>query len=187
MKLGGIIYLLSIADKRMKGTTRRNLDMFCQLCGDKALARVVLGTTNWGEVDENIGATREQQLAKTFWNTMTDSGSKSFRFHRTKESACTFLDAILGQLEILSDRDIVLRIQDELVESDRRIPETAAGKKLRYTLEQLRGIEDDANSEKAMALRASLEKQIAELRISLPRRLYLSFFVSGLEHLHIYG
>ena len=192
MKLGGVIYLLSIADKRMKGTTLRNLEMFCQLCGDKALARVVLGTTNWGEVDENVGEKREQQLEAAFWNTMTASGSKSLRFNGSKGSARDFLNVILGQLEfgkneeLLSD-NIVLRIQDELVELERRIPETKAGKKLRYTLEQLREMQKaEANSEKTAALLASVEKQIAALRITFPRKLYLMLFVSRLKILHIY-
>ena len=104
MKLGGVIYLQSIADKRMKGMTRRNLDMLCQLCGDKVF---VLGTTNWGEVDENVGKKREQQLV-TFWNwsIKTDLGSRSLRFDQTKRSARGFLDVILSQLEneeILND------------------------------------------------------------------------------------
>jgi hypothetical protein len=191
MKLGGVIYLLSIADKRMKGTTLRNLEMFSQLCGDKALARVILGTTNWGEVNEDVGKKREQQLDKTFWSTMTASGSKSMRLERTHASARVFLDAILNQLEfgtdgeILSD-NIVLRVQDELVELGRRIPETAAGQKLRYSLEQLREMQkDEANSEKAAALSASIKKQIAELRIPLSRKVVL-FFVSRLEILQIY-
>jgi hypothetical protein len=193
MKLGGVIYLLSIADKRMKGTTLRNLEMFSQLCGDKALARVVLGTTNWGEVSEDVGKKREQQLDKIFWSAMTASGSKSLRFERTHESAEIFLDAILNQLEfraadgeILSD-NIVLKIQDELVELERRILETAAGqkKKLRYSLEQLRQMQSDDNSEKAAALSASIKKQIAELRIPLSRKVVL-FFVSRLEILQIY-
>ena len=172
------------------GTTRRNLDMFSQLCGDKALARVVLGTTNWGEVNELVGEMREQQLAKTFWNTMTASGSKLLRFDRTEGSAWAFLDAILDQLEFGENEEIlndsVPRIQNELVDLERRIPETEAGKKLRYTLDQLREIQkDEANSEKAAALAASITKQIAELRISLPRKIYLAFFVSRLKILHI--
>ena len=57
MKLSGVICLLSIADKRIKDL---NLDMFNQLFGDKTFARVVLGTTNWGKVDENVGKEREQ-------------------------------------------------------------------------------------------------------------------------------
>ena len=99
MKLGGVIYLQSIADNWMRGKARSNPHMFYQLCGDKYLTRVVLGTTNWGEVDENVGKETEQQLAKTFWNTVTGSGSTSLRFDQTKGSAQAFLDAILGQLE----------------------------------------------------------------------------------------
>jgi len=181
MKLGGVIYLLSIADKRMKGTTLRNLEMFSQLCGDKALARVVLGTTNWGEVKDDVGKKREQQLDKTFWSTMTGPGSKSMRFLRTSASARVFLDTILNQLEFGADDDItndsVLRIQDELVELERRIPETAAGKKLRYSLEQLREMQKDeaVDSEKAAALSASIDRQIAELQIPFSRKVALFF------------
>ena len=98
MTLGGIIYLLSIGEKRMKGTTRRSLDMFHHLCGDNALARVILGTTNWGEVEEDVGVRREQQWIKTFWEPMMSSGSKSLHFVKTKSSARAFLDAILGEL-----------------------------------------------------------------------------------------
>ena len=183
MKLGGVIYLQSIADKRMKGTTRRNLDMFCQLCGDKAFERVVLGTTNWGEVDKNVAKKREHQLTNNFWNTMIALGSRSLPFDQTKESARAFLDVILSQLEfgeneeIMSDK--VLRIQNELVELDRKIPETSAGQELRYSLKQLREMQEEGE---ATALAASIEKQIADLRISLPRRLMLKFFVSRLEN-----
>ena len=74
--------------------------MLCQLCGNDALAKVVLGTTHWGEVDENKGKMHEQQLVNT-WNTMTDSGSKSLRFDQTEVSARAFLDAILGQLPVM--------------------------------------------------------------------------------------
>jgi hypothetical protein len=190
MTLGGVIYLQSIAEKRMGGTTRRNLDMFRQLCGNNASARIVLGTTNWGEVDENVGKKREEQLVQTFWETMTASGSKSLRFNQTERSARAFLDAILGQLKFDGNEEImndnVLRIQSELVDLERRIPETAAGKELLYTLEQLREIlKEEANSEKAASLSASIEKQIAELQISLPRKIYLKLFVSYLELLCI--
>ena len=81
----------------MRSTTRRNLDMFHQLCGDKAFARVVLGTTTWGWVDKETGKDREKELATNLWKTMIDSGSKMLRFDQTKESARAFLNAILGQ------------------------------------------------------------------------------------------
>ena len=186
MTLGGVIYLLSIADIRMKGTTRRNLDMFHQLCGDKALARVILGTTYWGRVEGDEGVRREQQLAKTFWKPMTSSGSKLLRFDKTEKSAVGFVDAILDRLKS-GEEDNVLRIQNELVELERRIPETDAGKELRYTLQQLLEMQKEgANPETVAPLLANLKKQITELRLSLPRKIYLKVFVSCLEILQVF-
>ena len=187
MKLGGVIYLLSITEK-MRGTTRKNLDMFHQLCGDKALSSVVLGTTKWGEVDENVGKDREEQLAEKFFGGMVASGSKVLRFDprprpsRTDRSARAFLDAILDQLEFGKNEkilnDSVLQIQNEIVELERRIPETAAGKELRYTLEQLVQMQKEGTNTEKTALLSNLRKQIDELKISLPRQFYLKFFVS---------
>ena len=85
MKLGGVIYLQSVGSN-WTIKTRITPFMFRQLCGDNALARVVLGTTHWSEVDVDEGKKREQQLAETFWN---DSGSK-LRFHQTESSARAF-------------------------------------------------------------------------------------------------
>ena len=159
--------------------------MFHQICGDKALARVVIGTTNWEEVNKEIGKDREQHFATNLWKTMINSGSKLLRFDQTKESARAFLDAILGQLEIDKNgeikNDITLRIQNELVNLDRSIAETAAGQELRYMLQQLLVFEThkgNGNFENAAALSASIEKQIDELHIPFRRKLILKFFVS---------
>ena len=96
------------------------------------------------------------------------------------------MDLIFGRLkygeneEILNDN--LLRIQNELVVLNRTISETAAGKKLRFALVQLlEKLKEDANSEQAAALSASIEKQIAELHISLPGKIYLKFSVSRLK------
>ena len=186
MTIGGVIYLLSIADKRVQVTTRRNIDMFHQICGDKALARVVLGTTNWGEVEEEVGKKREQNMDAAFWKTTTASRSKSLRFDETQESAMVFVDTILDRLKS-AEEDNVLQIQTELVELNRTIPETAAGKELRYVLEQLLENQKDLGEVSSAAFKLSLERQIAELQISLPRKIYLNLFVSRLDLLHIYG
>ena len=180
MKLGGVIYLQNIDESRMKGAARKNIDVFHKLCGDKALARVVLGTTKWGEVYENKGKDRERQLTEIYWKAMIDSGSKSLRFDGTKESAWAFLDSILdGQLKFDENREIlsdsILRIQNELVDLNRNISETAAGKEIRYTLQQLLEMQSkEPNSERS----ANFERQLDELKISLPRKLYLKIFVS---------
>ena len=103
MTLGGVICLLSIADKREKDM---NLDMF-RLFFRETFAGVVLGTTNWRKVGENERRfqIREQQLTESFWKTTTTSGSKSLRFDETVSSAGALLDAIL---------DNVLQTRNEL-------------------------------------------------------------------------
>ena len=107
--------------------------MFHQLCGDNALARVILGTTNWGGVGKKTGKDREKDLATNFWKTMIDSGSKILRFGQTKKSARVFLKTILGQLKFDKKGeikvDIPLQIQNEMVEQGLNISETAAGRK----------------------------------------------------------
>jgi len=141
MTLGGVIYLLSIADRMMR-TTRKNLDMLRQLCGDKTLSKVVFGTTKWGEVDECIGEGRERQLAETFWGSMSASGSQMLRFDNTEISAQVFLHTILGQSKFGGNRKIlndnILRFQKEIVDLERKMPDTKAGKEMRHKLEQLR-------------------------------------------------
>ena len=191
MKLGGVIYLQSILNNKMRGATIKNLDMFFQLCGHEALARVVLGTTNWGEVNKERGEEREQRLATTLWKTMIDSGSKMLRFDDTKESAWTFLNTIRDQLKFDENgkikNDIALLIQKEIVEHGRSIPETAAGQKLRYTLKQRLELQKgNGIFVNAAALPASIEKQIDALHIPFTRKLFLSFLKS-LKILHIYG
>ena len=89
MKLGGVIYLQSIAEKRMRGITRKTLEMFCRLFGEDALSKVVLGTTNWEEVNEDVGQRRESQFADRFWKDL--KGSNRLRFYQTPESARDFL------------------------------------------------------------------------------------------------
>ena len=174
MILGGVIYLLSITDK-VNSTTRKNFDMFHRLCGDKALSKVVLGTTKWGQVGVGIGEMREQEFAGTIWSPMIASGSKMLRFDNTEKSARAFLDSILGELKVGGNKGIlndnVLRIQSEIVDHDWRIPETVAGTELSYTLEQLREfgiLKDEANFEKQASL-ARMGKQNAESHMSLPR------------------
>jgi len=193
MKLGGVIYLQNIVDRRMEGATRRNLDMFRQLCGEKALAKVILVTTSWEEVTQDVGDRREKQLADKFWKEMIILGSKMRRFHKTKTSALAILDDILGETgsrepggsapgAARTDSDDALQIQHELVDLQQYIPETSAGKELRYTLQQLLKMQKDmaggGDPEEEAELAAKQEKvrkQINDLKIPLPRRILLFF------------
>ena len=54
-------------------------------------------------------------------------------------------------------------------------------------MQLLEKLKEEANSEQAAALSASIEKQIAGLHISFSRKIYLKFSVSRLELFRIYG
>lgn len=132
MKLSGIIYLHEISQTRMFGTSRKNLDMFRKLCGDDALRNVVLGTTKWGDVTPGVGEKREKQLRDTYWKEMVQRGSVIMQAHSSSGSAWEIVNRILGNQVV----DFV-RIQEELLELQKVIPNTEAGQTLSYTLKEL--------------------------------------------------
>ncbi|KJA26251.1 hypothetical protein HYPSUDRAFT_308868 [Hypholoma sublateritium FD-334 SS-4] len=137
MKLAGVIYLHDITQTRMLGTTRRNLDMFRKLVGDKALSAVVLGTTKWGSVDELVARRRQSELADSYWKEMSDAGSRIVQIDLKK--SLVLISQILTHKDPkhTTVADEFLMIQEELTEMRKFIPETEAGKTLRYTLEQV--------------------------------------------------
>lgn len=181
MKLAGIIYLHDISQTRMLGTTRKNLEMFRKLCGDDAIKNVILGTTKWGDVRKEVGYRREQQLAQEHWKHMLDKGAEMARFGDTHKSALTIVDLILKR-EVAN----ALLIQHELVDLQQLLPETEAGKTLRYTLQELLQAQQDMSErlqrgeggqeeqerykETQNQIRSTLE-QIRELKIPLSRRI----------------
>ena len=133
MRVAGIVYLNEITQTRMAGTVRKNLEMFKKLCGDEALRNVVLGTTKWDEVNLEVGQQREQELKDIHWKEMLQQGSVIMRVHADSASAWEIVNHILK-----NDRIEFVRIQEELLEFGRHIPETEAGRTLLYTLEDLR-------------------------------------------------
>lgn len=185
MKLAGVIYLHEISQPRMTGTPRKNLEMFRSLCGNRAIRNVILATTKWSEVVGDIGARREQQLSEKYWDHMLQLGSKMYRFDVTRESAWAMVSDILASAK---DHPVdSLRIQEELVELKQIIPETEAGRALRFTLkesletqhkmaEQLRrqgGPTEDLRKtleENQNKIRSILH-QIQELKIPFSRRI----------------
>lgn len=77
--LTGIIYLHRITDRRMSGSSIRNLDMFKALCGEDAYKHVVLATTMWEQVDLKIGEQRENELKSKpdYWGYMISKRQQS--------------------------------------------------------------------------------------------------------------
>ncbi|KAF9539710.1 hypothetical protein CPC08DRAFT_770924 [Agrocybe pediades] len=146
--LGGVIYLHDISSNRFSGTARRNLEMFNHMCGNSALKKVIIGTTMWGRTPPDIGREHEKELKEVHWRPMLDKGAKTMRFEDSYDSALSFIK------EIVRDRllQIYFMIQQEMVDDKKIIPETQAGKQLRYTLQEVLDMQKKMlELEKAMA------------------------------------
>jgi hypothetical protein len=105
--------------------------MFQKLCGDNALQNIVLVITMWDDVDEELGSQRENELEKNYWKGMLNEGSKTSRHLKTPESAWAILDNFLQP----AHQRQALQLQKEMVDLQRQLNETKAGKKLFSELE----------------------------------------------------
>jgi hypothetical protein len=76
----------------MTGSVLKNLSLFSNLCGQKAMPNVVLATTMWSKVENNEGLEREAELKSDFWGKMMEDGCKIARFVGTYESAWEIID-----------------------------------------------------------------------------------------------
>jgi hypothetical protein len=178
-----------MTDSRMSGSVLKNLHVFGGLCGMEKMPNVVLVTTFWGGVEENIGASREAELKATFWKPMLDGGCTTRRF---KVDGGGYVAAwnILGDLlsrepALLSPKkrrtatkhrsekkvmDSAL-VSDEIVDDRKSLNETEAGVTLSKELrrleadhkrasDQLRKLVDQPNNKLAAEV---LQKEIQEL------------------------
>jgi hypothetical protein len=131
MKLGGIIYLYDISQRRMLDTTLTTMEMFRELCGYDALKAVFLLTTGWGDVDVKVGIKREEQLSSDFWKPMLNEGSTICQFDNTPAGAQVILDSICTRYK---EREVstTLRFQEKVMYTQKRTLDTDADRKLWY-------------------------------------------------------
>jgi len=143
----------------------------------------------WDEVDEDVGAAREEELKSNYWKSMISRDSSTGRFIGTRDSAFRLIAPLLDEA---SSRNELL-LQKELVDLDLKLSETHAGQKLRSEIryvakqqqELLRQIREELkNPENATSLQALMEEyeelrktsgsllqQMADLQVPLGRQL----------------
>jgi len=112
---------------------------------------------------------------------MLRQGSQMARFENTQESAWAIIDLILG-----GGTPVIALIQEELIDLQKLLPETEAGKTLRYTLQEVqrklaRQLQDENDGwgnkdEEIMKRLRLILNQIQELKVPLGRRLMTFFF-----------
>ncbi|KIO01071.1 hypothetical protein M404DRAFT_151024, partial [Pisolithus tinctorius Marx 270] len=132
VKLTGIIYTHRITDNRMPGSVCKNLDMFSRLCGYKAAEHVRLVTTMWDKVkDKNLAESRVSELETQFWEPLLLVGARHERFNNSSGSAWEIVRGLTAEGQA------VFLLQEELVDMERKLNETAAGKALYSQFQRL--------------------------------------------------
>ncbi|CAN9280672.1 unnamed protein product [Alternaria alternata] len=125
LRLAGIIFLQRISDVRVGGI--KNIEMFQKLCGDGALASVVLATTMWDKTTEDAAIQREREMKEQpqLWKRMIDHGSRVFRHDNEEASALKIITYLVRRRRL-----VTLSIQREMVTERRELIDTGAGKVL---------------------------------------------------------
>ncbi len=116
----------------MAGSPLKNLRFFDELCGED-FNNIVLTTTMWNDVEEEVGKKREEELKSEFWRTMLGRGASIRRFFNTRESAFDILTPIFEEVNKRS----ALLLQKEMNDLNLQLKETSAGKTLYLALEDL--------------------------------------------------
>jgi hypothetical protein len=130
--LHGILYLHRISDPRMGGSGMKNLRVFKKLCGPDALKKVLLVTTMWENVSEDIGAAREEELrtTKEFWGSMIQKGSRMERCWNNTDSALGLVKILIQASESADVVQTPLQIQMEMVNGETELNGTEAAKEI---------------------------------------------------------
>jgi len=191
MKLGGIIYLHNISQPRMLGSDRQNLAVFQDLCGSKALSSVVIGLTKSGDIPQEVGEMRCNELSSTYWKGMIEAGATVYPLGNDTTSAQNLLTTILQNIklstgpskprtEVVEIQNKVVEIQNEVVDQAKLVPETKAGKRLKSTLKEVLemqkklALQAENDAERRKEHRDNLNKlgaQINALKVPFSRRL----------------
>ncbi|KAJ2931923.1 hypothetical protein H1R20_g5182, partial [Candolleomyces eurysporus] len=192
MVVGGVIYMHDLSQDHISVTTRRNLALFNELCGDWAFDKVVLVTSKWSRAFERSFDKREEEMKNKGWKTMLDGGARVERLVAGGEDASAWgvIRSILDRVEkraIEQYKSEALQIQRELVTYRKFLPETRAARELRTQFKQMleaqaqmlaleadavaRNPEAQAKLQEQEAKVKKMAKQIENLKVSLPKRL----------------
>ncbi|CAA7262286.1 unnamed protein product [Cyclocybe aegerita] len=140
MAIGGVLYLQDISNKRFTGTARMNLEMFQRLCGDAALNKVILATTNWGKSTSERDQQHEEEMRVHHWSTLLQQGAEVRRFLGSSASAWDILNVFIQRADNarrLNEKPRPLQIQEEVVDCQKSVRETMAGRFLRAVREKV--------------------------------------------------
>jgi molybdenum-dependent DNA-binding transcriptional regulator ModE len=127
----------------MAGSTLKQLHIFADLCGGGGLPHVVLMTTMWSTVRQDVGKQREDQLKShnDLWAPVLNLGATTSRFDNSYDSAWE----IVKTLEEKRGHRIKVQLPKEMVDDKLELKETRSAKTLHEELKKLVDAEEAAN------------------------------------------
>jgi hypothetical protein len=149
--LSGILYLHPITDRKVRGTTVRNIRVFESLIGKDPRKFVFVVTNLWDLLpDEETGVMRETELKtnEKFFKSLIDGGATLIRHRNTKETAHEIIQQVLDKRSkfprqppttlpksrnsksLVSNSKDAVAIQSEMVDNNRRLGQTSAAPQL---------------------------------------------------------
>ncbi|KAH6905956.1 P-loop containing nucleoside triphosphate hydrolase protein [Coprinopsis sp. MPI-PUGE-AT-0042] len=177
MRLVGVVYVYDISEKKMRGSADANIKMFNKLC-DGQFAKVVLATSQWDSKtlpDEATGIKREKELKEGPWKSLCTQGATVMRKQKTPDDHNAIISYLLSNY-LLNHVNLneTLLIQQEIVDLQRNIPETQAGKELRHNLLELLALQraaesinlDDQDKKELTMRRRQVKDQMQNLELS---------------------
>jgi uncharacterized protein YeeX (DUF496 family) len=169
------------------------------LCGEEAIRNVILTTSIWDKIQDEVGHRREKELKDRYWKGMLDLGSTTARFQNTYDSAWAIVEGLVDV-----DRHSLL-LQEEMVDLHRKLSETHAAIALQDQLQRFlkeqneiisklqEQVETQENAEIIKKLNKQSEQirrdlrttldQMEQLKIPVSRRLF-SLLFSPKKSLH---
>ena len=161
-KLSGIIYLHRISDDRMRGSSMRSMRMFRKLCGKAFYRNLLLGTTCWSLISEEIGVQREKELMtdQNFWKGLIAKGAQ---FVRIPDDGWDAKELVydLARMEPAS-----LQIQEEMVDQHVNFNDLSAAQTLDDGSKALR----EAHEREKLRLQEEHQRKVAEQNRRLERQ-----------------
>ena len=124
--LNGIVYLHSIAAPRWAASCAKSSAMLKSLCGPENYASVVLATTHWSSVSDEIGNQRHQELSQSqdMWAPLREAGAVVCYHSAGKASALRIVKHLMKLPKC------TLAIQKEMDGPNKKLSDTDAGKQI---------------------------------------------------------
>ncbi|KAH8903508.1 hypothetical protein BR93DRAFT_866402, partial [Coniochaeta sp. PMI_546] len=129
--LTGIIFLQPISNARLTGSEAKRTRLFKRVLGDNAYERVVIATTQWEELDDDVAKYRTwaRESRNDVWGDMVSSGARVVQHRNTEASAKQIVRSFLSFAT-----PVKLLMQEELAKNCGKVMQTSAGRQMNSDL-----------------------------------------------------